>query len=543
MFRTLFLCALLAAVVAGASGQNVAAAADGLQRDREACLAMQGRRFGEARIAAATFVPEPMRVLWMGSTRTGFVRAPFCRLEGVIAPNRRSHSAFEVWLPTRGAWNERFLGVGAGGSLGAMNLHGLADGVNRGFATVATDNGHRSIDHRDGLHWALGEPERIVDFGHRAQHLATLAGRAAARAYYGRTPRHSYYIACSQGGQKAMLTAQRFPADYDGIIAIAPVYSWADEMSFQAWGVRAVTETGQSSLDVSHLQALQDAAMHRCAGPNGLINDPRSCTFDPSELECATGGPDCLTPAQVRAVRQIYRGVETSRGQRLSPGLAVGSERAWDAFFSRSSVENTGGGGSWLGVFRNMVHDDPDWTLSRMDFDTDPLRARERLGAAMEASDPDLDAFAARGGRLLVIHGWADQQVPPQTSIDYYDAVTARRSNANVGAYYRLFMAPGMAHCEPETVAPASPAPVGPNVVQRLSYEASTPFSAENDALTAMQAWVETGAAPERFTMRVRNDIAGIATTTVRLCPHPQRASYAGVGDPRDAASWRCVPG
>jgi hypothetical protein len=512
-----------------------------LDADTAACSMLEGRRFGDGYIAATTLVRPPYYTRWMNASRMMTVAVPFCRIEAEASPVKGSHILFEVWLPVRANWNGRFLGVGAGGSMGAVNTNDLGDGVNRGFATVATDNGHRSPGPRDGNEWALGHRERIVDFGHRAGHLATQSGKAIVRAYYGRPALRAYYFGCSQGGTKGMMEAQRYPADYDGIVAGAPVYNWVDEMTGQAWNVRALTETPRSALTVEQMQSLQDAAMKHCGGPNGLVADPRQCDFDPSQLECPQpDGKTCLLNEQVTAARKVYDGPRTSDGKAIFPGMARGSERGWEQFYSAVRADGSIGGGSWYGVYRYMVFDDPDWTLPQLDFDRDPAYAKRKLGPLLAADSIDFDNFAKHGGKLISYQGWADQQVPPQSTVDYHAAVVARSSRERVDQYYRLFMVPGMAHCREETVLPSAPAPRGPNLSFQNEYEPGVAFTPENDLLTALQEWVEKGRAPTQFVVRVRNDPAGMTPRTVLACAEPAKAVYHGSGDPLDAVNWEC---
>jgi hypothetical protein len=316
------------------------------------------------------------------------------------------------WLPALSRWNGRLLGVGAGNLQGSINNVLLAIGVNRGFTTVATDNGHRSPGAFDNGAWALGEPELIADFGYRANHVAAQAAKAAVLSLYGSSQKYSYFYGCSQGGQKALMEAQRFPSDYDGIVAGAPVYSWIDEATFQAWGVRAFTETSESAISVAQMQALSEASAKRCSAENGLIMDPGGCDFDPALLQCPTkDATACLTSAQVTAVRKVYEGPRMSDGTRITSGASRGSEREWEQFYATVSADGSRGGGSFLGIFRNMVFGDPTWTLRDLDLDRDYPFAKQKLGAVLDSNSPALDAFARRGGKLIVYQGWSDQQV------------------------------------------------------------------------------------------------------------------------------------
>ena len=293
---------------------------------------------------------------------------------------------------------------------------------------------------------------------------------------------------------------------------------------------------------MQQMQALQDAVTKHCGGPNGLVSDPPSCRFDPGELQCPQQeGSVCLSPEQVVAVRKVYEGPRTSSGTQILPGYSRGGERGWEQFYAQVRADGTEGGGSWLGVYRYMVFDDPAWNLQQMNFDKDPALAKRKLGPVLDADSPDLDAFAERGGKLIVYQGWADQQVPAESSLQYHAAVVARSGREKTDRFYRLFMVPGMAHCFPESVAATASAPRGPNLVPHPEYDPSIPPTLENDALSALQQWVENGRAPQQFVVRIRNESAGLAERTVRACAEPYRAAYRGRGDPLEASTWECV--
>lgn len=528
--RCLWGLAAVALPLLAAESRAANPARDALRADAAKCESMYGKAFGGAQVVSTMLARPPFPVHWMNSppNQNAMARTPFCRLEAIAEPAPRSHIRLEIWLPVDGRWNGRFLGVGAGGSMGDISRPLLADGVNRGFAAVATDNGHRSPSYRDGNEWALGQPEVIADFGYRAHRVATEAGQAATEAYYGRRAGFSYMIGSSQGGKKALQAAQRYPEAYDGILAINPVTSWVLSMTQQAWSVRVLTETPRSALSIEQMQALQDLARAQCAGTNGLIMDPPRCAVDLSPLQCPRAeGAVCLTEAQTVAVRKLYDGPRRADGTRIFPGFAPGGERGWAGFYARVSADGSQGGGSWLGVFRYMVFDDPEWTLDRLDFSRD-------------ADDPNLDRFAQRGGKLLVVQGWADQQIPAQQSIDYYRAVVARRTADEVERYFRLFMVPGMVHGPAEVPSPNAPARPGPNLLPTETYDPAVPMTPENDALTALQRWVEQGLPPEQFNVRVGVQPAGLAPRGVLACRYPRVAAYRGDGDPMRAESWTC---
>lgn len=299
-------------------------------------------------------------------------------------------------------------------------------------------------------------------------------------------------------------------------------------------GMRAVTETAKSGLAVSHLQALHDAVAKGCTAANGVIMDPRACTFDPGVLTCGPSetGDACLSPEQIIAVRKIYDGPRTSSGARIWPGFARGSERLWEQFFINVSADGARGGGSGFGIYRFMVFADPTWTLPRMDFDRDVTTAQKRIGGHLDPDNPDLRSFARRGGKLIVYHGWADQQVPSETSLAYRKAMLERIPEATVNRFFRLFMTPGMSHC--------AAAPPGPNFVLQPAGDPAIAPTAERDILTALERWVENGQAPSHFVVRLQDESRALTPRTVLACAEPHAARYSGAGDPLDAANWRC---
>lgn len=450
------------------------------------------------------------------------VTVPFCRVIGTLKPEPKSEIHFELWLPPRASWNGKFEGVGAGSSVGAIMYRSLLRGLMRNYAVVATDNGHTSSD--DDVSWAAGHPERIVDFGYRAEHVVTQAAKELTRDFYGRAPQYSYFVGCSQGGHHAMTEAQRFPEDYDGIIAGAPVYSWTDEMVDQAWNVRALRQIPSHSLPKEKLALLAKSVTRACAGPDGLIDDPRKCSFDPSTLLCEDGNDNqCLTGSEIEAVRQMYAGPKKSDGAQLTPGLSRG---VWDPLWSNPERH----GGSWQGVFRYMVFDDPAWDLPRMNFDRDPELARKKLGSMLNPDNPDLSNFAKHGGKIIVYHGWADAVVPSEGSVNYFDSVLKTLGTTRVNDFYRLFMTPGMAHCG------GGP---GANVLFQSELARNIPLEPKRDMLTALEHWVEKGEAPEAFVVsRVEED--GQVPRMRLVCPYPSAATYSGTGDPAQAQNWAC---
>lgn len=506
------------------AGQNHARKNDADAADTKACTALIGAT-NLASVSSSEFVLPPFTTFARGTTgREITVSAPFCRVVGAIMPTPDSDIWFELWLPPRADWNGKFAAVGSGGSLGAIEHQRLMTVLVRGYGAMSTDSGHQSTSGSD-VNWALGHPERVDDFGYRAEHLATVAAKALTARFYGREPRYAYFIGCSQGGHHGLVEAQRFPQDYDGIIAGAPVYNWVGEMTEQAWNVRALEQTPAGALSKEKLQLLHKAVVNACGAADGLIEDPRQCSFDPVALTCRTGDNDsCLSDAEIAAVRKMYAGPKTSAGVQIYPGLSRGGEGGWQRLWSNPQRL----GGSWLGFYRSMVFENRSWDLSMLDFDRDPALAQQKLGQVLNPNSADLSGFAKRGRKLIVYHGWADDMVPSQTSVEYYEAVKAKLGAQRIAGFYRLFMIPGMWHCSG-----------GPDVLFHSEEASAVPLAPDRDMLTALEQWVEHGRAPESFeTSLLTRD--GKVERTHLICAYPKVAKYRGSGDIHDTHNWTC---
>ena len=457
----------------------------------------------------------------------------FCRVAGTASPVEGSEIRFEVWLPAAEDWNGRFRGIGSGGSAGAIGYAPLAAAVADGYAAVATDNGHTSTNGFDGS-WSLGHPERIIDFGHRAQHEATLAGKAVTRAYYGRDADYAYFVGCSQGGHHALMEAQRYPDDYDGIVAGAPANYWVGLMAGELWAGLATTRDPSQDLPREKLPVLGAAVLAACDDldglEDGLIDDPRACDFDPGDIACAAGavGDDCLTVGEVAAARAIYAGPgRLDTGVSLFPGYTLSSEYfespdglgGWARYWSGITEP----GGSSADFVRYSVMEDPDYDVSQFDFGKDwdlannrPLVDGETLGSALNATDPDLSRFAARGGKMIGYHGWADPLITAHNAVGYYESVVAEQGSLEATTdFYRLFMAPGVAHCR------------------------GGPGPDSFDAVTALERWVEEGVAPDQLV--ASKIVEGEVVRSRPLCTFPQVARYSGSGSIDEAAHFACV--
>src|SRR5687767_11629524 len=437
----------------------------------------------------------------------------FCRVAATLTPTRDSDIKIEVWMPAQG-WNGKFLGVGNGGWAGNISYPAMADALARGYAVASTDTGHTG--NGGDASFALGHREKLIDFGYRAVHEMTAAAKAFVKAFYDNAPRLSYWNGCSTGGKQGLTEAQRFPADYEAILAGAPANNWTRLMTGLLWAGRATLGDPASRIPPEKFAVLNRAALNACDAQDGVTDgvreNPRGCRFDPQVVACKeSDGAGCLTTAQVEAARKIYGPATNPRtGEALYPGLPPGSELGWGP---------AAGGPAPFPIpdshFKYVVFEDPKWDFRTFDFDRDFARAEKIDGGTLTAVNPDLSAFAKRGGKLLMFHGWNDQLITAQNSVDYYESVRSTLGAARTDATVRLFMAPGMMHC--------SGGP-GPNQV---------------DWITALEQWVEKGVAPTRIV--ASRSANGVGDRTRPLCAYPQVARYSGKGSTDEAANFSCV--
>jgi Tannase and feruloyl esterase len=466
----------------------------------------------------------------------------FCRVRGVIKPSPDSHIIFEVWMPAA-QWNGKFEQLGNGGLAGSINLFSLAAALKKGYATAGTDDGHQASP-VDGS-WALEHPEKVKDFGYRAVHETNAKAKKIVEAFYQKPPSYSYFNGCSEGGREALMEAQRYPDDFNGILAGAPAHKWTDLMFDFAWNAQALNgPTNFISEPKRH--AVREAALAACGEQDGVkdafIKDPLHCHFDPSVLACkGTDSDNCLTPEQIEALKKIYAGPRNSRtGQQISPGYEAGAEdtAGIPGISFASYVFGPAPGGSLDAIFSSaffgdFVFNNPNWKFSDLNFDKDVATTEEKVGSVLNAKNPDLTAFRAHGGKLLQYHGWNDGSPSPHHSVDYYDSVITKMGGlSQTEDFYRLFMVPGMMHCG------GGP---GPNLFGNLMD-----FVAANDAdhniYSALERWVEQGLAPDRIIAKKYQDddpAKGVEMTRP-LCPYPQVAKWNGKGATSEAQNWSC---
>lgn len=493
------------------------------------CGALAHAALPGAKVTSAEMVEAgPMQAPAGPLGKMSFVLPRFCRVKGVAATS----IGFELWLPASG-WNGRLLSVGNGGFGGAQPLAALADGLKQGFAVTGNDTGHQGDDRA----W-MNDPEKILYWGHSATHLVTGPAKALTAAYYGAPARYAYFSGCSTGGAQAMEEAEYFPEDYDGIVAGAPGMSYAHLMLSFLWGLKATDRPG-AALPIEKLKVLNAAVLANCDAldglKDGLVSDPLACRFDPATVQCRDADrPDCLTAAQVETVRLIYQGPRNPRtGAALYPGFAFGSEAdpASDAVspfsYGWSGIQGPLAEMFAIPLMRDMVFRDPHWDWRRFDWDRDVVEMDRRVGGVITATSPDLRRFAAHGGKLLMYQGWGDPLNAQTLPIEYRQGVIdtfakpggAAHARSRVDGFFRVFMAPGMAHC------------------------LGGPGPSKFDALGAVRTWVEQGAAPTRI---VATTLPSPASSPPRpvlsrpLCAFPAVARYAGHGDPARAESFVC---
>jgi len=480
-------------------------------------------------VAAGVFTPPT------GSAAPFKELRAFCRVTGVIKPTADSDIRFEVWMPSTG-WNGKFQGIGNGGFAGTITQPALAAAVSRGYAAASTDTGHTITD----ASWALGHPEKIVDYGNRAIHEMTEKAKSVVSAFYGNGPKRSYFASCSNGGRQALMEAQRYPNDYDGLIAGAPANYFTHILTGFAWNLQATLNDPASYIPASKLKAVETAALAACDArdgvTDGVIDNPTKCSFEPSVLLCKGADSEaCLTEKQIVALKKIYAGPRTSTGEQIIPGFVPGGETGpggWLAWIT--------GAGSNKGLqfffatqtFANMIYNNPAWDFKTFNLDKDSKLADEKLASSLNATDPNLKAFKARGGKLILYHGWSDAALPPVNTINYFQSVVSKMGQRDAGSFIRLFMVPGMQHCG------GGP---GPNSFGAVVTSGQS--DAQHDMSIALERWVEEGSAPDQIIASKRQgiDAKSPITRTRPLCPYPQVARYKGSGSTDDASSFACA--
>ncbi len=433
-----------------------------------------------------------------------------CRVAATLKPSPDSDIKMELWMPVAN-WNGKYQAVGNGAFNGNINVRAMTSALERGYATSSTDTGHTG----GVASWAIGHPEKVIDFGWRAVHETAVASKQIIASFYGSDPKFSYWNGCSAGGRQGMKAAQRFPADFNGIIAGAPGLDWTGRAAGALRIEKRLEQNQPARLGETQRELLHTAVLTACdlndGVKDGVIENPERCKFDPGVLQCkGADGASCLTPPQVETARMIYSAAINPKTERAINGLEPGSELGWTDLGWTASARASG-----LHQFRFLVFADPSWTVQKFNFETDIVLAEER-NEAINALDPNLEPFISRGGKLIQYHGWSDPQIAPAGVTQYYDRVVETLGGRDkVHGSYRLFMAPGMGHCSGGE---------GPNTF---------------DALSALERWVEAGSAPDQMRASRRRPTAMTARTRP-LCPYPQVAVYKGSGSTDDAVNFAC---
>jgi feruloyl esterase len=510
MHRTAAIAALL---VFASSGRPIELAA---QQTECTAAALQSKAPNGTTITAAQVVPAAGAV------------ASHCRVDGQVAVPG-NEVKFRVGLPD--GWNGKFYFSGVGGLGGRIGS--LDKGLARGYASASTDTGHDAADPNWGSNRA-----KEIDYGHRGTHVTAVAGKAIAAAFYAKPVQHAYFEGCSNGGRQAFMEVQRYPDDFDGIIAGHPA-TGTPMQAGRAVVYQHMLASPDNLLTTEKIELLSRATLAACDAKDGLtdglISNPPACGFDAATLTCKAGdAADCLTPGQVTTVKKIYGGVKLKDGRTFAYGFPIGHEggpsgwRAWisganppakqeDGTLAYGPERQPSGYGLMEPNFRFLALDNDDPTYSWKVFDVDRDQARlKTMTDILSPLDPDLRPFKKRGGKLIAYHGWSDPGISAAGTVAYFDrrtAIVGGRQQAD--DFARLFMAPGMHHCG------GGP---GPNTF---------------DMLPALEAWVEKGIAPAQVLATRLTD--GKVERTRPLCPHPQVAAYKGSGSIDDAASFSCI--
>jgi len=484
-------------------------------------------------IRSATVVQAgPFRLPNAGPNATPFNVPEFCRVVAVVRPELD----FEIWLPEK--WNRKYQAVGNGGLAGTFPFNAMVDPLERGYAISSTNTGHVNANGGDAT-WALGHMDRVINYGQRGVHEMALASKAIIQVYYGRTPTHSYFNGCSYGGKQALTEVQKYPDDFDGVIAGDPA-NWTTRhyTASHMWVTQALE--GDSWIPPAKVQVLADAVNAACDALDGIrdgvLNDPRRCHFDPASIQCKAGeaptgaGSNCLTASQVDAVKKIWDGPRDADGQLLYPGIERGGEAGptgWTQWVTGKAPREGGHTGLGLPFMKYIVYENPEWDFhtfrytSTNGLESDVDYVEDKVGRIFDAIDPDIRPFRAHGGKLIQYHGWSDPDIPPENSINYYEsavrAVSGTRPDAlrDTKSFYRLFMVPGMNHC------------------------GGGPGTSRFDVLSALEQWVEHDKAPEQIVASHATN--GQVDRTRPLCAYPMEAKYKGTGSTDDAANFTCA--
>lgn len=490
-----------------------------------ACAALKGNGAAFLRVQDA-----PTIITATAVSKNDAAGVEVCQVDGYVSPN----VGIKVVLPLEN-WNGKYVQGGCGGACGTSRLFWCDQPVRRGYACAGTDMGHQGTT--TDWAWAYQDPQAVQDFGFRSTHVTALAAKAIAASYYGAAPKRAYFLGCSTGGRQGFMEAQRFPHDFDGIVAGAPPLDETGTALQLAWSVKAnVDADGQYILQEKDVRLLHSKVVERCdlrdGIKDGLIGDPRRCDFDPASLRCGAESGACLSDAQVAAARKLYAGPTDAAGRPIgrAGGVMKGSELAWIGDYLPGPKGPPQYDNFIRQFFQFMAFNPPagpSWDFAQLDIERDA----KRLGmyeVLFNTTNPDLRTFKERGGKLLSYQGWGDTSVVPGQVVDYYDTVT--RTMGGLPAtqdFFRLFMVPGMRHCSSDSI--------GADTI---------------DYLAVIERWVEEGIAPDVLLGNARTPDAiakrrpmfPLDAADVRFVrphfPYPAEMRYSGKGDPADPARY-----
>lgn len=460
-------------------------------------------------VAAGAYAAAPAGKGKAGPSYTDL--AAFCDVKVISKPSADSVINIEYWLPESG-WNSNLLAKGNGGWNGSITANTLAEGLRLGYATAMTDTGHEG----GSAAFALGHPEKVIDFGWRAVHEMAVIGKQVAKARYETAVKKSYWDGCSAGGRQGLKAIQMFPEDFDGVVAGAPAIQFTGRASQAIWIGQQTHKDAESALPQAKFAVVHDAVLAACDEldkvKDGVLENPRACKFDPKTIQCTSGSADtakCLTPGEVETVKKIYSDVTNPRtGEVYFPGHEPGSENGWGTM-AGANVFGVG-----TDMFKYVVFNDANWDYKTLNFDANMTTAL-KAGGAIDGTDANLKKFFDRGGKIVQYHGWSDPQISSRSSVTYYENVVKTNGGlSKVQQNHRLFMVPGMAHC------------------------GGGDGTATFNMLAALTDWVEKNKAPESIpASKVAN---GQTVRTRPLCSYPATAQYKGSGSTDDAANFSC---
>ncbi len=470
---------------------------------------LHGKIDSAAEVAQGAFKPPAPGTVNAAAARAYGATPAFCRVTATLTPTTDSDIKVEVWLPKSG-WNGKLQAVGNGGFAGTISYPALAAAVSGGYAAASTDTGHAT----PGASFAMGHPEKLVDYAHRSLHELAVSAKAIVIEHYGSAQKVALWNGCSTGGNQGLTLASKYPSDFDAIIAGAPPDPRARLMGVRVLLNHLVHRTADSYIPAEKYPAIHNAALAACDKMDGIedgvIPNPQACKFDPSVLLCkGADGPSCLTAPQVETAKLIYAEVKhpTSGRALYPPLLQPGSELNWATLAGPEPFTIP------VDAFRHLAFKDPNWDPRR--FNPGDIELMDEAASVLNTVTPDLRPYFKRGGKLLMYHGWNDQQVPGTSSVTYFERVLTASGRASAGRSIQLYMVPGMNHCQ---------GGVGTDTF---------------DKVAAMEDWIAKGTAPSHIVASHLTD--GKVDRTRPLCPYPQIARYKGTGSIADAENFACA--